>query len=138
MPGNILAAVPNGVMPFTLCTAFSEAREYAQLQNQYRDGTIQRAQQAQTSRRTFRPNMRLDATLLSTLYTFLTSQNFGMTPFLFYNPFDVLAGQQIGSNYDATGNNTQGRVTVVVRGNWSQLSDLCRTNVQGLQLVEVA
>jgi hypothetical protein len=29
-------------------------------------------------------------------------------------------------------------VTVVVRGNWSQLSDLCRTNVQGLQLVEVA
>jgi len=61
-----------------------------------------------------------------------------MTPFLFYNPFDVFAGQQIGSNYDATGNNTQGRVTVVVRGNWSQLSDLCRTNVQGLQLVEVA
>ena len=138
MPGNILAAVPNGVLPFSLCTAFSEAREYAQLQNQYRDGTIQRAQLAQTSRRTFQPNMRLDAALLSTLYTFLTLQNFGMTPFLFYNPFDVLAGQQIGSNYDATGNNTQGRVTVVVRGNWSQLSDLCRTNVQGLQLIEVA
>ena len=138
MPGNILAAVPNGVMPFALCTAFTESREYAQLQNQYRDGTIQRAQLAQTSRRTFRPNMRLNATKLATLYTFLTSQNFGMTPFLFYNPFDVLAGQQIGSNYDATGNNTQGRVTVVARGNWSQLSDLCRTNVQGLQLIEVA
>ena len=138
MPGNIQDAVPSGVMPASLCTAFTETREYAQLQNQYRDGTIQRAQLAQTSRRTFRPNMRLDATLLSTLYTFLTSQNFGMTPFLFYNPFDVLAGQQIGSNYDAAGNNTQGRVTVVVRGNWSQLSDLCRTNVQGLQLVEVA
>jgi hypothetical protein len=138
MPGNILAAVPNGVMPFTLCTAFSEAREYAQLQNQYRDGTIQRAQLAQTSRRIFRPNMRLDAALLSTLYTFLTSQNFGMTPFLFYNPFDVLAGQQVGSNFDATGNNTQGRVTVVLRGNWAQATDVCRSNVQGLQLVEVA
>jgi hypothetical protein len=138
MPANILAAVPNGVMPFALCTAFTESREYTQLQNQYRDGTIQRLQLAQTSRRIFRPNMRLTATLLSTLYTFLTGQNFGITPFLFYNPFDVLAGQQIGSNYDATGNNTQGRVTVVVRGNWAQMSDLCRTNVQGLQLVEVA
>jgi hypothetical protein len=138
MPANILAAVPNGVMPFTLCTAFTESREYAQLQNQYRDGTIQRGQLAQTSRRTFRPNMRLDATLLSTLYTFLTSQNFGMTPFLFYNPFDVLAGQQIGSNYDATGSNTQGRVIVVCRGNWAQTTDLARTNVRGLQLVEVA
>jgi len=138
MPGNILAAVPNGVMPASLCVAFSEARAYAQFQNQYHDGTIQRYQLAQTSRRTFVPNMRLNAAKLAALYTFLTGQNFGMTPFLFYNPFDVLAGQQIGSNYDATGNNTQGRVTVVVRGNWSQLSDLCRTNVQGLQLVEVA
>ena len=138
MPGNILAAVPNGVMPFTLCTAFSEAREYAQLQNQYRDGTIQRAQLAQTSRRTFRPNMRLNATKLATLYAFLTTQNFGMTPFLFYNPFEVLAGQEIGSNYDPTGNNTQGCITVVLRGNWAQTSDVCRSNIEGLQLVEVA
>jgi hypothetical protein len=138
MPANILAAVPNGVMPFSLCTAFTETREYAQLQNQYRDGTIQRAQLAQTSRRTFRPNMRLDASLLATLYSFVESQNFGATPFLFYNPFDVLAGQQIGSNFDAAGNNIQGRVTVVMRGNWAQASDLCRSNVQSLQLVEVA
>jgi hypothetical protein len=138
MPANISAAVPSGVMPFALCTAFSESREYAQLQNQYRDGTIQRSQLAQTSRRTFRPNWRLDATLLASLYSFLTAQNYGATPFLFYNPFDVVAGQQIGSNYDASGNNTQGRVTVVVRGNWSQATDVCRSNVQGLQLVEVA
>jgi hypothetical protein len=138
MPGNIQSAVPNGVMPFALCTAFTESREYAQLQNDYHDGTIQRAQLAQSSRRIFRPNMRLDATNLAALYTFLTTQNFGMTPFLFYNPFDVLSGQQIGSNYDATGNNTQGRVAVVVRANWAQMSDPCRTNVQSLQLVEVA
>ena len=125
-------------MPFALCTAFTESREYAQLQNDYHDGTIQRAQLAQSSRRTFRPNMRLDATNLAALYTFLTTQNFGMTPFLFYNPFDVLSGQQIGSNYDATGANTQGRVTVVFRGNWAQSTDVCRSNVQSLQLVEVA
>jgi hypothetical protein len=137
MPGNLLAAVPNSVMPFTLCTAFTEAREYAQLQNQYHDGTIQRAQLAQTSRRTFRPNMRLNASLLAELYSFLQSQNFGMMPFLFYNPIDVAAGQEVGSNYDPTGNNTQGRVTVVFRGNWAQTTDLARSDVQGIEMVEV-
>src|SRR5208283_3609906 len=59
MPGNLLAAVPNGVMPFTLCVSFTEEREYAQLQNQYMDGTIQRSQLAQTSRRTFKIAKRL-------------------------------------------------------------------------------
>jgi hypothetical protein len=38
----------------------------------------------------------------------------------------------------STGNNTQGRVTVVFRGNWAQATDIARTNVQGLELVEVA
>src|SRR6202522_2287968 len=106
-------------------------------QNQYHDGTVQRSQLAQTSRRTFRLSKRLTASLLSALYSFWGSQNGGMTPFAFYNPFDVATGQQIGSNYDPTGNNTQGRVTVVFRGNWAQATDVARTNVQGLELVEV-
>ena len=139
MPGNLQNAAPSGVIPASLCTAFTELREYVQLQNQYRDGTIQRSQLAQTSRRTFRANKRLSASALATLYSFLAAHNGGLTPFLFYNPFDVLAGQQIGSNYDPTGNNTQGRVTVVFRNNaWAQSTDLCRTNVQGLEMVEVA
>ena len=61
MPGNLLPAAPNGVMPASLCTAFTEVREYAQLQNDYHDGTIQRSQLAQTSRRMFRQNKRLSA-----------------------------------------------------------------------------
>jgi hypothetical protein len=76
--------------------------------------------------------------MLSTLYSFWVSQKGGLTPFAFYNPFDVASGQQIGSNYDPTGNSTQGRVTVVFRGPWAQAMDLARTNVQGLELVEVA
>ena len=87
-------------MPLSLCTAFTELREYAQLQNQYHDGTVQRSQLAQTSRRTFRLSKRLSASQLSALYSFWGSQNGGLTPFAFYNPFDVPAGQQIGSNYD--------------------------------------
>jgi hypothetical protein len=125
-------------MPASLCTAFSESREYAQLQNQYHDGTIQRSQLAQTSRRTFRLSKRLNASALEALYNFFVSQNGGLTPFAFYNPFDVLAGQQIGSNYDSTGASTEGRVTVAFRGNWVQSTDPARSNVQGLELVEVA
>lgn len=138
MPGTLIQPEPNGVMPASLCTAFMELREYVQLQNQYRDGTIQRSQLAQTSRRTFRLTKRLSSSLLSTLYTFYVSQNGGSTAFCFYDPFDVSAGQQIGSNYDPAGNNLQGRVTVVFRGSWSQATDLARTNVQGPELVEVA
>jgi hypothetical protein len=138
MPGNIENAAPNGVMPESLCTAFTEIREYAQLQNQYHDGTIQRSQLAQSSRRTFRLSKRLNAPELATLYNFWVAQNGGLTPFIFYNPFEVLAGQQIGSNYDPTGNNPQGQVTVVFRCHWAQATDLARSNVQGLELVEAA
>ncbi len=138
MPGNLQPAAPNGVMPFSLCTAFAELREYVQLQNQYHDGTVQRSQLAQTSRRTFRLSKRLSASALSALYNFWVSQNGGLTPFAFYNPFDVATGQQIGSNYDPAGNSTQGRVTVAFRGNWAQATDLARSDVQALELVEVA
>jgi hypothetical protein len=138
MPGNLVQAEPNGVMPASLCTAFTELREYAQLQNQFHDGTVQRSQLAQTSRRSFRLNKRLNASALSALYNFWVSQDGGLTPFSFYDPFDVGVGQQIGSNYDPTGANTQGRVTVVFRGNWAQSTDLARTNLQGLELIEVA
>ena len=125
-------------MPASLSTAFTELREYAQLQNQYHDGTIHRSQLAQTSRRTFRLSKRLSAPVLSALYSFSVSQKGGLTPFAFYSPFEVTSGQQIGSNYDPTGNSTQGRVTVVFRGPWAQATDVCRSSVQDLQLVEVA
>jgi hypothetical protein len=138
MPGNLQSASPSGVMPASLSTAFTESREYAQLQNQYRDGTIQRSQLAQTSRRTFMLSKRLSATDLSTLCGFWAARKGGLMPFAFYNPFDVASGQQIGSNYDPTGNSTQGRVTVVFRGPWAQATDLARSNVRGLELVEVA
>lgn len=93
MPGNLVQSEPNGVRPASLCTAFTELREYAQLQNQYHDGTIQGSQLAQTSRRRFRLSKRLSASLLSALYCFWVSQNAGLTPFTFYNPFDVAASR---------------------------------------------
>jgi hypothetical protein len=47
MSGNVQNAAPTGVMPYSLCLAFSESREYAQLQAQYHDGTVERSQLAQ-------------------------------------------------------------------------------------------
>jgi hypothetical protein len=139
MPGNLTQITPTTVFPSSLCTAFTELREYAQLQNGYHDGTIQRSQLAQTSRRTFRLAKRLSASALATLYAFWTARNGGLSPFYYYNPEEPASGQPVGSNYDATGVSSQGRYTVVFRGGtWAQATDVCRTSVQGLELVEVA
>jgi hypothetical protein len=138
MPGNVSIAAPSGVMPAALCTAFVESREYAALQNQYHDGTLERGLLAQTSRRTFKLSQKLSASALAALKSFWDGHNGGLSPFLYYNPFDVTPGQQIGSNYDSTGNSTVGRVTVVFRGNWSQSTGLARMDVPQIELVEVA
>jgi len=130
VPGNVQNAAPSGVMPYALCAAFTESREYVQLQSQYHDGTIQRSQLAASSRRTFTVSQRLDATKVAALKTFWDGQQGGVIPFLFYN--------LIEGAYDPTGNSVTGRYTVVFRSNWQQTTGLARTDVQNLQLIEVA
>ncbi len=117
-------------MPYSLCMAFSESREYAQIQSHYHDGTTERSQIAQSSRRTFRMAKRLTAALAIVLKTFWDGQQGGLSPFFFYN---VVEG-----DYDATGNSTRGRYTVVFRGGWSQTTAMLRTDVPQLELIEVA
>jgi hypothetical protein len=130
MPGNIQNAAPSGVIPYSLCTAFSESREYVQIQAQYHDGTAERSQLAQTSRRMFRLAERVTAARAIALKTFWDGQQGGVVPFLFYNLAE--------GAYDATGNSTQGRYTVVFRGNWSQTTGMLRTDVPQIELAEVA
>lgn len=116
-------------MPYALCTAFSESREYAQLQAQYHDGTTERSQLAASSRRTFKVSQRLNATKAAALKTFWDGQQGGVVPFAFYN--------LIEGTYDPSGNSSTGRYTVVFRNNWSQTTGLARTDVQNLELIEV-
>jgi hypothetical protein len=130
MPGSLKTAAPSGVMPYALCTAFSESREYAQLQANYHDGTVERSKLAQTSRHTFTLSRRLTATKAATLKAYWDGQQGGVMPFLFYSPIE--------GSYDPTGNSTQGRYTVVFRNNWNEITGLARTDVQQLQLIEVA
>jgi len=135
MPNSVQNAVPNGVLPQTLCTAFTEERAFLQIQSQYHDGTAHRRQLAQTSRRTFKLAKRLASADLATLKAFYDQQQGGITPFFFYNPWD---GTQTGSNYDSSSNSTVGRYTVVFRGGWQQTTALVRTNIPQLELIEVA
>jgi hypothetical protein len=121
MPGNIQQSALSGVMPYALCTAFAESREYVQLQSQYHDGTIQRCQLAQTSRHTFTLAQRLTASQVTALKAFWDSQQGGATPFYFYN--------LIEGTYDPTGNSSTGRYTVRFQGSWVQVTGLARTDV---------
>jgi len=130
MPASLQIAAPTGVMPYGLCTAFTESREYVQLQAQYHDGTTQRSQLAQTSRKTFKLAQRLMAARVAALKTFWDGQQGGVVPFLFYNLAE--------GAYDPAGNSTQGRYTVVFRGNWSQTTSILRTDVPQIELIEVA
>jgi hypothetical protein len=117
-------------MPYALCNAFAESRECVQLQTQYHDGTTERSQLAQTSRKTFKLSQRLTATRAITLKVFWDSQQGGVVPFLFYNLAE--------GAYDPSGNSTQGRYTVVFRGNWLQTTGMLRTDVSQIELAEVA
>ena len=101
-----------------------------QLQAQYHDGTTERSQIALTSRKTFKLAQWLTAARGVALKPFWGGQQGGVAPFLFYN----LAG----GAYDATGNSTQGRYTVVFRGNRRQTTGMLRTEVQQIELVEGA
>jgi hypothetical protein len=84
MSGNIQNAAPSGVMRYAICTAFSQSREYVQLQAQYHR-TTERSQLAQTPRKTFKLAQRLTAARTIALKAFWDGQQGGVVSFLFYN-----------------------------------------------------
>jgi hypothetical protein len=143
MPYNLQpASVASGaVMPQALCLSFTEINQYPMLSSLYNDGTfqcslIQDGVNAPRSLRTFTLAQRLTTAQLTTLLQFWEQTTVGgLNPFYFYNPFDVCP---VGSNWDATGGNQQGRITCFFRGDWSQRSELGRHVVPGLTIVEVA
>jgi hypothetical protein len=115
-------------MPYGLCTAFVESGGFLQLQATYHDGTTHRSRLAATSRRTFKLSRRLAAAALATLQAFWAAHQ--GSPFVFYNFAE--------GPYDGAGAATTRRYTVVFRCNWSQSTSTLRTDVQQLELVEVA
>lgn len=143
MPGNIAQAVAVGVLPQSLCTAFVESRSFPILyNNEYHDDTMQRGLitdgiNAPQSLRTWKLAKKLTAAQWSTLRTFWDAHLAGLIPFYFYNPIEPAPGQQVGSNYDATGSSIQGRHACVFRGDWAEVTGLARTELS-IELAEIA
>jgi len=104
---NLVQSAPNGVMPASLCTAFTELRSTRSSRT-----SITTDDPAVAACADLAPDVQAQQTVdrIRALgaVQLLVSQNGGLMPFAFYNPFDVASGQQIGSNYDPTGNSTQG------------------------------
>lgn len=142
MPGNLSAASPSGVMPQNLCTAFTQTEQFPMLSAPYHDGEterglIQDGVNVPAPLRTWKLTERLTSAQVATLKTFFEGQGGGLTPFYWYNPFDNVPGTPIGSNYDSSGVSTQGRHTVVFRGNWSETVSISLTDVP-LEIAEIA
>lgn len=145
--GNLSAAVvspSSTVLPKGLQTAFVETNLYPILAVEYHDNTLERSLiqdgvNAPRSLRTWKLARRLSTADLTTLRTFWeTTVQGGLNALFFYDPYEPLSGHPIGSNYDATGVSTQGRVTVVFRGNWKEVTNLGRSDVPDLMLEEIA
>jgi hypothetical protein len=131
MPGSVENAAPTTVLPWALCRAFSHSREYAVLDNEYKNGESQRCKLVETSRKSWELSRRLTPTLLATLRAFFDARKGPQEPFFFYDPWDS------GFTYDPTGVQTLGRYTVRFEGSWSQAAGIGRTDVD-LALVELA
>ena len=138
------------VLPKSLSTSFTETHVYPLISVSYNDGTFERSlvtdaespppalpTNAPRRLRTWAQAKRLTTVQLTALHDFFENVAFGgLNPFFFYDPFEVLPGTHVGSNYDPTGDSTQGRAVVFFRGNWGQKTELGRHVVDGLMLVE--
>lgn len=120
MPGNVSNAAPATVLPQSLCTAFQHSRSYPVRANEYADGTAQRDVLALSSRKIWQLAKRLTATDLATLRDFYEARGGTKEAFYFYDPYNPGTGSAVGSNYDPTGTETQGRHVVCFTGDWAQ------------------
>src|SRR5689334_21058364 len=73
MPGNVANEAFTGVLPWSLFTQFTEIRDWVALVSEYKDGSSQRKQQAETSRRSYQLSKRLAPAAMDTLREFWLS-----------------------------------------------------------------
>jgi hypothetical protein len=119
--GSVANAAPVAVMPFGLCTAFSESLEVAMLGVEYRDGTLERQRLADTSRRTFKLTQKLTGAAATALKTFWDARRGSLEPFYFYHLKE--------GTYDASGALTVGRYTVRFASDWSESWGMARAEL---------
>jgi hypothetical protein len=133
VPGSVAAAAPTTVLPLSLCKAFVHSREYALVENEYRNGESQRSLLVASSRKSWRLAKRLTASAMKTLRDFYDARNGPQQSFYFYDVFET--SPKFG--YDPTGVATTGRYTVRFEGPWEQSCGMGRVDVN-IALVQLA
>jgi len=132
MPGSVQNAIPNAVMPQSLCTAFIEECAFLALENQYHDGTAHRSLLVQTPRRSFKLGQRLTATALDALKTFWDAHQ--DVAFFSTTPGRLRRWDRITTLMATTPRALHGRLP----GGWAQQLTIGRSNVPTVELAEVA
>jgi hypothetical protein len=130
MPSNITPAVPVGVMPFGLCSAFAEEMRIESVVNTYPDGSSDRAALAATPRHFFRFTRPVTSAQFTALQSFYLAHP--ADPFYFYNLRETVPPW----TWDPSGNNPSGRYVCVFDGPWSDQVGMGRSSVS-LSLREV-
>jgi hypothetical protein len=133
MPGSVANAAPSTVLPNSLCRAFSHARAYPIVENEYRNGESQRSALASTSRKKWTLSKRLTPTQLASLRDFYDARNGTHEPFYFYDPYETSPK----FSYDPTGAAVTGRYIVRFNSDWSQSVGPGRSDVE-IELIELA
>jgi phage-related protein len=133
MPGSVQNCAPAALLPQSLSRAFVHTREYAVVDNEYRNGESQRSVEASTSRKRWRLAKRLTPAQLQALRAFYEARSGPAEPFYFYDPYET----NPKFFYDSTGQAVAGRYTVRFNCEWSQSVSPGRAEVE-IELLEVA
>lgn len=133
MPASVANAVAVGVLPKLICSAFSQSRSYAVLQNEYENGESQRNLQVASSQKSWHLSRPLTAAEAVELTTFYLDHKGPLIAFYMYDPYETVPQ----FSYDPTGTATSGRFTVHFKGSLEISLGLPR-NLGQFELEELA
>jgi len=127
----VAAAVPSGVLPGVLYSAFTRSQEWPLNANQYRNGESQREILTGASRKSWEIGERLTPAQVATLAAFFASHGL-TTAFYFYDRWET--SPQF--SYDETGVSLTGRYIVRFDGEFGYAANRIMLDAK-LRLVEV-
>jgi hypothetical protein len=121
MPGNVQLAVPIGVLPKGLSTAYSRQKHWEMRTNWFPDGSHVRGSMVSSDQSTWSLSRRLVASATVELRTFYFAHQGAHIPFYFYDWYES------HFSYDPTGVSGVGRYTVRFAGPFATTLDFSRS-----------
>ena len=146
MPNSVQPAAPTAVMPLSLSTAFSAARDWTVDSNSYANGDYQgfipqvydpiggATQGFQSSRRSWQMTKRLTTAQCNALLAFWKLVEGCQQEFWFYDPYETVPP----FSYDPSGAAASGRYAVRFNGDLTIAMSTGRAAQANISLLEVA